>query len=219
MTTLTPPRPSYAAAAPAPAARDHRPVLLAWAGLLLVLGIGLPLFLRMPLTYDTVQYDLCARTVLRGGAMYRDAADNNMPGVIWIQAAARAMVGWRSESLRLVDFALISVTIQLLLALVAGARRGRLPRRRDRGSFRRFLPVFGRTYSLSARLLDAASGGRGPFSSAPSTPGRRWGVPVQGALHAGRPGRVALGRRRLDQALRTCARGRWLVGRQSLGEA
>jgi hypothetical protein len=115
MTTLTPPRPSYAVVAPAPAARHHRPVLLAWAALLLVLGVGLPLFLRMPLTYDTVQYDLCARTVLRGGAMYRDAADNNMPGVIWIQAAARAMVGWRSESLRLVDFALISLTVLLLL--------------------------------------------------------------------------------------------------------
>jgi hypothetical protein len=115
MITLTAPIPRHAAAATVLAARDRRPALLAWAALLLVLVVGLPLFLCMPLTYDTVQYDLCVRKLLRGGVLYRDAFDNNLPGVIWIQAAARATLGWRSEALRLADFGLMGLTVLLLL--------------------------------------------------------------------------------------------------------
>jgi len=115
MTTLTPPIPRHAAVATASAVRDRRPALLAWAALLPVLVVGLPLFLCMPLTYDTVQYDLCVRKLLRGGVLYRDAFDNNLPGVIWMQAAIRATLGWWSEALRLADFGLMALTVLLLL--------------------------------------------------------------------------------------------------------
>ena len=168
MTTLMAPTPRHAAIAPAPSARSRRPALLAWAALLLVLGLGLPLFLCMPLTYDTVQYDLCVRKLLRGGVLYRDAFDNNLPGVIWIQAVARAMFGWRSEALRLADFGLISLTVLLLLRWLPARGVGAPAARRGRDGFCRFLPVFGRTYSLSARLLDAPTGGRRPFPAARS---------------------------------------------------
>ena len=115
MRTMTAPLPRHTATAHASAFRERRTALLAWAALLVVVGVGLPLFLCMPLTYDTAQYDLCVRKLLRGGVLYRDAFDNNLPGVIWIQAAARAMFGWRSEALRLADFGLISLTVLLLL--------------------------------------------------------------------------------------------------------
>jgi hypothetical protein len=74
--------------------------LVASAVLVLVLALGLPLFVCMPLWNDVNHYDLCARTLLRGGALYRDAFDNNLPGVVWAQAAVRAALGWRPEALR-----------------------------------------------------------------------------------------------------------------------
>src|SRR5438874_12449808 len=80
-----------------------------WVALLLVTFVGLPLFLCMPLAFDTVHYDLCARTLIRGGALYRDVADNNLPGVIWIHAGIRTLLGWRSEALRFADFGFMTV--------------------------------------------------------------------------------------------------------------
>ncbi len=100
---------------PAPA-RRRWPAVLAWACFLLILAVGLPLFLCSPLTFDVVQYDLCARKILRGGVMYRDAWDNNLPGVVWVQAAVRASLGWRSEALRLADFGFMGLTVLMLAA-------------------------------------------------------------------------------------------------------
>jgi hypothetical protein len=100
--------------------------LLAWIALLLALGLGLPLFLRMPLFFDTLHYDICARKVLRGGALYRDVFDNNLPGAIWAQVAVRAVFGWRSEVLRLADFSCMAVVVLMLLRWVPteGGRGG-----------------------------------------------------------------------------------------------
>src|SRR4051794_6398437 len=96
-------------AAPSSASGRRGPALLAWAALVLVLAVGLPLFLCMPLWFDVLHYDLCARTLLRGGALYRDAFDNNLPGIIWAQAAVRAALGWRTEAMRLADFAFVAL--------------------------------------------------------------------------------------------------------------
>src|SRR5437879_5514981 len=77
--------------------------------LLLLLAVHLPAFLRMPLDTDVTQYDLCARTVLRGGVFYRDALDTNLPGMLWCQMAIRSLAGWSSEALRVADAALVAL--------------------------------------------------------------------------------------------------------------
>src|SRR5262249_36124668 len=54
-----------------------------WLGRLafgVLLVVGVPLFLRMPLWADSALYDTCAMTVLRGGVHYRDTFDTNLPG-------------------------------------------------------------------------------------------------------------------------------------------
>src|SRR5205807_8551819 len=103
-------------AAFAPLTADRRgSALLAWAVLLLALALGLPLFLCMPLWFDVLHYDLCARQLLRGGVLYRDAFDNNLPGIIWIQAAVRAVLGWRPEALRLADLGFMALGVLLLM--------------------------------------------------------------------------------------------------------
>jgi hypothetical protein len=96
---------------------------LAVAGLLLV---GLPLFVCMPVWCDVTLFDLCARDVLRGGVHYRDLFDNNLPGMLWAHLAVRPLVGWGSESIRLVDFAVVAAEVTLLLAWLRGLGRSSL---------------------------------------------------------------------------------------------
>jgi hypothetical protein len=85
-----------------------------------VLIVGLPLFVCMPLTFDALHYDLCARRLLSGRVLYRDIFDNNLPGIIWMQAAVRTVLGWRPEALRLADFGIMSLVVLLLLRWVPG---------------------------------------------------------------------------------------------------
>jgi hypothetical protein len=115
--------PTVARPAPAPVSDPDRQgrALLAWTALLLALGVGLPLFLCVPLPFDALHYDLCARKLLRGGALYRDAFDNNLPGAIWVQTGVRAVLGWRQEALRLADFSFMALTVLLLLRWVPAA--------------------------------------------------------------------------------------------------
>jgi hypothetical protein len=112
--------PTAARPAPAPPSDSdrHGRALLAWTALLLALVVGLPLFLCMPLPFDALHYDLCARKLLRGGALYRDAFDNNLPGAIWVHAGVRAAFGWRQEALRLADFGFLALAVLLLLRWV-----------------------------------------------------------------------------------------------------
>jgi hypothetical protein len=101
--------------APASTAAPHR---LAWllAGLLvLLLVVHVPAFLCMPPDADVTAWDLCARTVRDGGVFYRDALDNNMPGMLWVQLAIRSLVGWSSEALRAVDLGVLAAVVVLLL--------------------------------------------------------------------------------------------------------
>jgi hypothetical protein len=88
---------------------------LPWAVLLLLLIMGLPLFICRQTWIDAIHYDLCARKLLHGGAMYRDIFDNNLPGMIWAQTAVRALLGWRMEMLRVVDLGVISLAVVSLL--------------------------------------------------------------------------------------------------------
>src|SRR5579871_1211758 len=99
--------------------------LVAWLALLLILAVGVPLFLCMPLWWDVLHYDFCARALLHGGRLYRDAFDNNLPGMTWTQAAVRAVVGWRPEMLRLADLVILGLASALLLRWVPPGGSGR----------------------------------------------------------------------------------------------
>jgi len=96
-------------AAAAPDSVDHRGAALVWGLLLLLLVINVPLFLCMPLTDDAAMFDLQALNLLRGGVLYRDILEPNLPGVIWIHALVRAALGTSSLALRAVDVLFFSV--------------------------------------------------------------------------------------------------------------
>jgi hypothetical protein len=86
-----------------PAPKWRPSVWLGFVALALLGLIGFPLFLRMPLGNDVVHYDLCARTVLGGGAMYQDLFDTNLPAIVWLHLLIRSLAGWSSEAMRLAD--------------------------------------------------------------------------------------------------------------------
>ena len=65
--------------------------------------IAVPLFVRMPLTNDAEQYDLQADVVRRGGVLYRDALEPNLPGVVWVHVGVRRLLGESSEALKAFD--------------------------------------------------------------------------------------------------------------------
>jgi hypothetical protein len=94
----------------------------AWTVLLLLLGTALPIFVCMPLWGDVTLYDLAARNLLQGGVAYRDVFDTNLPGIVWLHVAIRSSLGWRSEAIRLVDFAIVSGCIGLLIRDLPGIR-------------------------------------------------------------------------------------------------
>jgi hypothetical protein len=61
----------------------------------------------MPLTNDTALYDLQASVVQRGGVLYRDILEPNLPGVVWIHLTVRSLLGDSSEAMRLFDLAVL----------------------------------------------------------------------------------------------------------------
>jgi hypothetical protein len=74
---------------------------------------------------DVTLYDVAARVLSSGGVLYRDVFDTNLPGMVWMHAAIRAVFGWDDEWLRLADLGVVS-TIAVLVAGVlarAGVRR------------------------------------------------------------------------------------------------
>ena len=88
-------------------------VLTATLCTLVLLAVGTPLFIRMPLTNDAVFYDLQARVLLNGGTLYQDILEPNLPGVIWLHAAIRTLFGDSTEALRLFDLAVFAGIVAL----------------------------------------------------------------------------------------------------------
>jgi hypothetical protein len=86
-----------------------------WICLAVLLLLGLPLFVRMPLWCDVSLYDVAAWNVSSGGVHYRDVFDTNMPGVIWIHVLVRSLAGWSSEAMRLFDVAVLTAIVLLLV--------------------------------------------------------------------------------------------------------
>ena len=94
-----------------------------WLALAVVLGVAVPLFLRMPLWCDATLYDVAARNVLSGGVHYRDVFDTNPPGFVWLLCGIRAAFGWSIEALRAADLVIVGTAVALLLrwARLAGS--------------------------------------------------------------------------------------------------
>src|SRR5438128_842640 len=86
---------------------------LGWVALAVLLTVAVPLFVRMPVTVDVAYYDLCARQVLRGGALERDLFFLHPPGMVWSRILVRSLWGWSSEAVRLADLVVVSAIIWL----------------------------------------------------------------------------------------------------------
>ncbi len=84
--------------------------------LLLLLLIGLPIVVSMPLTSDTVLYDLQARNILDGGVMYRDILEPNLPGAVWLHLLIRSVGGWSSEVMRISDLLIVATACIVLIS-------------------------------------------------------------------------------------------------------
>jgi len=82
------------------------------SGLLVLLG--LPVFLRMPLCWDVTLYDVGARAILAGGLHYRDVFDTNTPGYVWLLTLLRAVLGNSTIALKAVDFAVFAAIVAVL---------------------------------------------------------------------------------------------------------
>ncbi len=93
---------------------SSRPACYAAIALALLLVSNGPLFLAMPLTADTVLYDLEARNLVEGGVQYRDIFEPNLPGVVWLHAAIRTLLGTSSEAMRIADLLIFSGIVWLL---------------------------------------------------------------------------------------------------------
>ncbi len=103
-----------------------RRLLLSAIGLLLLLSV--PIFVCMPLTSDTVLYDLQARILHRGGMLYRDILEPNLPGAVWIHLLIRSLAGWSTEAMRMADLLIVGTSILLLSTLApADGSRTRKP--------------------------------------------------------------------------------------------
>ncbi len=101
----------------------------AWICLALLLILGLPLFVCMPLWCDVTLYDVAARNVMDGGVHYRDVFDTNMPEVVWVHVLVRSFAGWSTEAMRLFDAGVVTAIILLLcgtLRLTGVARAERV---------------------------------------------------------------------------------------------
>ena len=106
---------------------ETSPLFPLWLSIVLtvlLLIIAVPLFVCSPVTSDTSLFDVQAMTVLKGGILYRDIIEPNLPGVVWIHLALRTVIGWSSEAIRAADLGIFSVTLFLLanVVKVAGNR-------------------------------------------------------------------------------------------------
>ena len=82
------------------------------SGLLVLLG--LPVYLRMPLCWDVTLYDVGAQAILAGGLHYRDVFDTNTPGYVWILTLLRAVLGNSTIAVKAVDFAIFAAIVAVL---------------------------------------------------------------------------------------------------------
>ena len=121
---MHPPPVTDPSAPPRAVLRPWRSAGCGWAVAVLALVAGVPLFLRMPPWPDITLYDMAARALLRGGVLYRDVFDTNLPGVVWVMAGVRSVLGWSYEALRAWDLFVVGAAVGLLVAWLRRAGPG-----------------------------------------------------------------------------------------------
>jgi hypothetical protein len=95
-----------------------------WFLIAALLAINVPAFLCMGLDHDAMQFDLLAHAAMDGRALYRDAAEVNLPGMVLPHVLVRSLLGWRSEALRLADLLIVfAICWQLTRWLPSNATR------------------------------------------------------------------------------------------------
>ena len=96
-------------------AESRWPIWVACAALVAVVAVHLPAFLCLGLDSDVSMWDLCTRNVLGGGVAYRDAFENNFPGMLWLHLGIRSLAGWSSVAIRMADLGVLIGIVVLLL--------------------------------------------------------------------------------------------------------
>ncbi len=104
---------------------DRAAAGVGWFALAVAVGVGAPLFVRMPPWCDLTLYQVASANVQAGGVLYRDVFDTNLPGFIAALAAVRTVFGPSVEAVRLVDLAVVGATLVLLARWVRAAGAGR----------------------------------------------------------------------------------------------
>jgi len=92
----------------------NRVRIFLWSFFLLLLLSQVPIFVQQTLTPDTVLYDLQAKCLLNGGVLYRDVLEPNLPGIVWIHAMVRSVIGWCSPAFLLFDLFVVAAVGMLL---------------------------------------------------------------------------------------------------------
>lgn len=91
---------------------------LGWLALVVVLMVGGPLTVCMPVWGDVDFYDVIVQTMRSGGVHYRDAFECGPPGAVWLHYAVRWLLGDSSEAMRLFDLGVTAATIWLLTRFI-----------------------------------------------------------------------------------------------------
>jgi len=91
-----------------------RSPILAAVALLAVLLLAGPLVVRTPVWVDVTYHDVSAWNVLHGGTHYRDVFETNLPGMVWVHAVLRPLIGWSQEAIRVADLIVLAAVTFLL---------------------------------------------------------------------------------------------------------
>jgi hypothetical protein len=98
---------------------------LLWvAALLVLLLVALPPFVCMELHSDPILFDNYARNLQRGGVLYRDSCEVNLPGMTWLHWGIRSTLGWRSETMRAIDLLVMGSVVVMLAFWIPGMAAG-----------------------------------------------------------------------------------------------
>ncbi len=95
-----------------------------WAVLAAGVIVGGPLFVRMPPWCDLTLYQVAAANVRDGGVLYRDVFDTNLPGFVLALTAVRSLCGPSVEAVRLVDLAVVTGAVWVLVKWARRAGAG-----------------------------------------------------------------------------------------------
>lgn len=86
-----------------------------------VVVVGVPIFIRTPVWVDVTYHDLSAWNILHGGVHYRDVFETNLPGMVWLHALLRPVIGWSHEAIRVVDLFVFGLVVLLLTRIIGGS--------------------------------------------------------------------------------------------------